>query len=100
MDDARRGRLPRRGAERDFLIENTAGALVVGEVGPGDAAQYTALGPLAGAWTVVGVGDYLGEGHDQVLLKGTSGAIDVGDVQNGQLHLTQVGAVGSEWAFH
>ncbi|MFI4936381.1 MAG: hypothetical protein ACHP7N_17360 [Caulobacterales bacterium] len=83
----------------DVLIENTNGAIVVGEVANGQAS-YTQIAALGPEWTFVGAGDYLGEGHDQFLVENAGGAVVVGDWLNGQIHYTQVSGLGSEWAFH
>jgi len=83
----------------DFLIENTIGAVDIGEVVNG-VAQYTQIAALGSEWKFVGVGDYLGEGHDQFLIENTVGAVVVGDWTGGQIHYTQVAGLGSEWAFH
>jgi hypothetical protein len=88
------------GAKSDFLIENTSGAVVVGEVGANHQASYTQVAALGSEWTFVGAGDYLGEGHDQFLIENTSGAIVVGDWMAGAIHFTQVGGLGPEWHFH
>jgi hypothetical protein len=55
------------------------------------------LGP---EWKFAGVGDYLGEGHDQFLIESTNGAVVIGDLVSGQIHFTQVGGLGAEWLFH
>ena len=64
---------------RDFLIENTAGAVVVGEVRAGQAgyAEVAGLGP---EWTFVGTGDFLGDGKASFLIENTTGAVVVGEV--------------------
>ena len=55
-----------------------------------------ALGP---EWTFEGTSDFLGNGQDQFLIENTSGAVDVGNVVNGQVQYTQVAALGPEWSF-
>jgi beta-glucanase (GH16 family) len=42
--------------------------------------------------------DYLGDGHSQILIEATNGAVDIGNLgSNGQLSYTQVSAIGSAW---
>jgi beta-glucanase (GH16 family) len=44
--------------------------------------------------------DYLGDGHSQILIQSSNGAVVAGEVgSNGQLSYTQVSAIGSEWKF-
>ena len=81
-----------------FLIENTSGAVDVGNVVNGQA-QYTQVAALGPEWTFQGTGDFLGNGQDQFLIENTSGAVDVGNVVNGQAQYTQVAALGPEWTF-
>ena len=82
----------------DFLIENTSGAVVVGEVGGGQAGygEVAALGP---EWSFKGDGDFLGEGHDQFLIENVAGAVAVGDYSGGQIHYSDVANLGPEWTF-
>jgi len=42
----------------------------------------------------------LHQGHDQVVLQNTNGAVDVGNVVSGHAQHTQVGPVGHEWSVH
>ena len=81
-----------------FLIENTSGAVDVGNVVNGQA-QYTQVAALGPEWTFQGTGDFLGNGQDQFLIENTSGGVDVGNVVNGQTQYTQVAALGPEWTF-
>ncbi len=83
----------------DFLIENSAGAVVVGEVGAAGQAAYTQVGALGPEWSFKGAGDFLGDGDTAYLLENTNGAVVVGDVANGQTSFTQVGGLGAEWKF-
>ena len=82
----------------DLLLENTSGAVVVGEVRNG-AETYTQVAGLGSEWSLKGNGDFLGNGQDQFLIENTSGAVDVGNVVNGQAQYTQVAALGPEWTF-
>jgi hypothetical protein len=84
----------------DFLIENTSGAVYIGEVGANDQVTYTPVTSLGSEWKFVGTGDYLDEGHDQFLIENTAGAVVIGDYYGGAVHFTQVSGLGSEWAFH
>ncbi len=81
-----------------FLIENSSGAVVVGEVTNGQAV-YTQVAALGPEWTFVGTGDLLGLGASQFLIENSSGAVVVADVRSGQASYTQVGALGPEWGF-
>ena len=58
----------------DFLIQNTSGAVVVGE-DIGNAASYSAVTGLGSEWTFVSDGDFLGSGSAQFLIENTSGAV-------------------------
>jgi hypothetical protein len=82
----------------DLLIENTSGAVVVGEVQNG-AESYTQVAALGPEWSFKGNGDFLGDGHEDFLIVNSSGAVVVGQVDNGATSYTQVGALGSEWSF-
>ena len=82
----------------DLLLENTSGAVVVGEINNG-AESYTQVAALGPEWSFQGNGDFLGNGQDQFLIENTSGAVDVGNVVNGQAQYTQVAALGPEWTF-
>jgi hypothetical protein len=83
-----------------FLIENTSGAVYVGEVGWNGKATYTAAGGLGPEWKFVGAGDFLGLGHAQFLIENTSGAVDVGTVgAGGGVSYVKVAALGPEWKF-
>ena len=84
----------------DFLIENTNGAVVVGEVGGGGEATYAQVAALGPEWTFVGAGDFLGDSDQGFLIENTSGAVVVGEVFGGRTTYTQVAALGPEWAFH
>ena len=83
----------------DFLIENTSGAVVVGEVGAGDLAGYTQVSGLGPEWKFVGGGDFLGDGRSAFLIENGAGSVDVGEVVNGQAQYAQVAGLGPEWKF-
>jgi hypothetical protein len=84
--------------ESDFLIENTSGAVVVGEVQGGPAA-YQLVSGLGPEWTFVGDGDFSGDGVAGFLIQNAAGAVDIGQVTGGQASFTQVSALGPEWKF-
>jgi len=83
----------------DFLIESTAGQVVVGEVVNGQA-QYTQVAGIASSWSFVGAGDYSGTGTDSFLIENTNGALVTGTVVNGHAQFTQVGGLAPDWTFH
>jgi hypothetical protein len=83
----------------DFLIQNTAGVVVVGEDQDGSAA-YTAVTALGSEWQFKGNGDFLGDGKEGFLIENAAGAVDVGEVSGGSVAFSQVAALGSEWSFH
>lgn len=84
----------------DFLIENAAGAVTVGQVAAG-AAAYTSAGGLGSDWTFHGAGDLLADGKVGFLIEDAAGAVDVGEVAGGSgATYTQVTALGPEWTFH
>ena len=79
---------------------NAGGALYTAQDGPGEAAVYHSFSSAPSGWKVVGSGDYLGEGHDQFLIENASGVVEIGDYTGGQVHLTQVSNLASEWIIH
>ncbi|MFI4933945.1 MAG: NF038122 family metalloprotease [Caulobacterales bacterium] len=81
-----------------FLIENTSGAVVVGEVVNGQAS-YTSIGGLGPEWKIVETGDFLGHGASQFLIENASGAVVAGEVVGGHASYTQIGGLGAEWKF-
>ena len=87
------------GGQTEFLIENTSGAVVLGQVVSGHA-QYTQIGGLGPEWSFVGAGDYYGAGTDSFMIENTSGALVTGTVVGGHAQYAQVGALGPEWKFH
>ncbi len=84
----------------DFLIENTAGAVVVGEVGASGVAATTQVGALGPEWSFHGAGDFLGDGNTGFLIQNTAGAVVVGEVVDGNSSYTTIAGLGSEWSFH
>lgn len=85
----------------DFLIENTSGAVVIGQVANG-GASFSAVASLGPEWKIVGNGDFFfGDGKADFLIENTSGAVFAGEVgAGGAAVFTQVGALGPEWSFH
>ena len=83
----------------EFLIENTSGAVVIGEV-VNSAAVYTQVAGLGPEWKFVGDGDFLGDGKDQFLIENTAGSVVIGEVGNNSSAIyTPVAALGPEWKF-
>jgi ELWxxDGT repeat protein len=82
----------------DFLIENTSGAVVVGEAVNGQAA-FTVVADLGPEWSFHGAADFLGDGNTDFLIQNSAGSVDVGEVAGGQTTYTQVASLGSEWSF-
>jgi len=86
----------------DVLIQNTAGAVVVGELAPGGGQEaYAEVASLGPEWRFAGAGDFLGDRSSDFLIENTSGAVVVGKVDptSGQAAYTGVGALGPEWRF-
>jgi hypothetical protein len=83
----------------DLLIENGAGAVVVGEVGASNQAAFTQVAGLGPEWKFVGVGDVLGDGNSGFLIQNTAGAVDFGEVVGGHATFSQVAGLGPEWTF-
>jgi len=84
----------------DLLIENSVGAVVVGEMTAASQISYYQISGLGPEWSFVGSGDFLGDGKTSYLIENTAGAVDVGLVgANGQVSYTQVTALGPEWKF-
>jgi autotransporter passenger strand-loop-strand repeat protein len=86
------------GSVSDLLIQNTSGAVVVGEVQNG-AATYTQVAALGPEWGFKGNGDFLGDGNEDFLIESASGAVVAGEVANGATTYAQIGALGPEWSF-
>jgi len=82
----------------DILIENTSGAVVVGEVHFG-ALSYSVVTGLGPEWTFGGNGDFLGRGEDDFVIRDTAGAVYIGAVADGATSYTLVGGLGPEWRF-
>ena len=79
----------------DFLIQNTAGVVVVGEVLDAQSS-YAQIGALGHEWTFAGSGDFLGVGKSGFLVENTAGAVEVGELAFGQASYVQVGNLGPE----
>jgi len=86
------------GGVSDLLIENGAGAVVVGQVVGGQAA-YSQVAGLGPEWSFEGTGDFLAHGDDQFLIENSAGAVDVGEIVSGQAVYSQVAGLGPEWTF-
>jgi ELWxxDGT repeat protein len=82
----------------DLLIENTEGAVVVGEVAAG-AAGFAAVAALGPEWTFHGDGDFLGDGKEDFLIENTAGVVAVGEVSGASTAYTAVASLGPEWSF-
>ena len=89
------------GPKSDFLIQNTTGAVVVGEVGSSGKAGYATVAALGPEWKFDGSGDYLGDGKSQFLIENTSGAVDrrPGRLDGQRLHRRSLrwARSGSSW---
>jgi len=85
-------------SKSDLLLENTSGAVYVGEVSNG-TTTYTGVAGLGPEWSFKGTGDFLGDGNTDFLIENTSGAVYVGEVSNGTTTYTGVAGLGSEWKF-
>ena len=87
----------------DFLIESASGLVGVGEVSNGHASYTFPTSLAPSQWTIVGKGDYLGAGHDQMLIENigsSAGIVGIGDVENGQVSFTFPTALAaSQWKF-
>jgi len=88
--------------QSEFLIRNTGdvigGALYLGEVVNGTAV-FTGIGGIGPEWEFGGNGDFLGDTHEEFLIRNTDGAVAVGEVVNGVTSFTTIGGLGSEWEF-
>jgi hypothetical protein len=81
----------------NLLIQNTAGAVDIGEVSNGSVtwASIAGLGP---EWKFVGTGDFLGDGLSDFLIENTSGAVVAGEIgPDVAATYTTVAALGPEW---
>jgi beta-glucanase (GH16 family) len=81
----------------DILIQNTSGALAVGEVGSDGKEGYAHIGAVGSEWKFAGSGAFSADGHDQFLMQNSSGAVAVGELQNGKAVYSTVSSLGSEW---
>ncbi|HWF01826.1 MAG TPA: NF038122 family metalloprotease [Caulobacteraceae bacterium] len=79
-----------------FLIENSSGAIVLGNAVTG---AYTAVSGLGPEWTFEESGPFFGDSQDQFLVENSAGAVVVGEIAGASTTYTQIGALGSEWAF-
>jgi hypothetical protein len=82
----------------DILLQNSAGAVVVGELQNG-VESYSTVAALGSEWSFEATGDFLGDGHEGFLISNTSGAVVVGEVASGATYYTRVAALGAEWKF-
>jgi hypothetical protein len=87
------------GGKADFLLENTSGVVVAGEVGANGQAAYTQVAALGPEWKFVGMGDFLADGHTDFLIENTNGDVVAGEVVNGQTVYTRIAGLGPEWTF-
>ncbi len=83
----------------DVLIQNTAGAVVVGAVGTGDALTYAQVTGLGSEWQFHGTGNFLGGATSEFLIENTAGAVYAGEVVGGQTTYTLLANLGAEWKF-
>src|SRR5579859_1232417 len=83
----------------DVLIQNTSGAVVLGELGTNGQEAYAQVSGLGPGWSFHGSGDFVGSGARDYLIENTNGAVDVGQVAGGQTTYSQVAALGPEWRF-
>jgi hypothetical protein len=80
----------------ETLYETKEGAVVL-SFGP---SQHETVGGLGPEWSLRGVGDYLGDGKDQVLIENNHGWLVVGEVNPaGVMTYKSLGGLGSEWHF-
>jgi hypothetical protein len=83
----------------DVLLENTAGAVVVGQLSS-SAESYLQVGALGPEWTISEIGDFLGTGSDQFLMENTGGAVVLGTVSSaGSTTYDLISGLGPEWSF-
>jgi hypothetical protein len=82
----------------NLLIQNSNGAVDIGEVSSGSIA-WEQLGGLGSEWKFVGTGDFLGDGLSDYLIESTNGAVVAAEVgPDTTAAYTQVAALGPEWA--
>ena len=100
-------------AESDILLENSAGAIVTGQVANGQL-NYATVANVGPQWNIDGSGDFLGAGEADALFYNTSsGALVIGAPVYGEapfigglgglpgdtFAFTQVGGVGPDWTY-
>ena len=83
----------------DFLMENTSGAVVVGELNSQDQASFAQVSGLGPEWSFKGSGDFFGDGNTGFLIENTSGSVAIGEVVGSQTTFTTVSGLGPEWTF-
>ena len=89
-----------------FLIENTgsnAGLVGIGELNNGHVAFTFPTSLSTSQWSIVGTGDFLGDGKSDILVENigsNAGLVGIGEVSNGQVAFTFPTAVTlSQWKF-
>lgn len=79
----------------EFLYEEEGTGSLILQAG----GHVQRVGGLGTEWSLRGVGDYLGDGKDQILIENTNGALYVGEVNHGIMTYKSLGGLGSEWHF-
>lgn len=89
------GSFSARGETDEYLYEaKTTGSLFLH-----DGGHEVRVGGLGSEWALRGVGDYLGDGKDQILIENTSGWLVTGEVNHGVMTYHSLGGLGPEWSF-
>jgi hypothetical protein len=64
----------------------------------GQATAATQIGLADNTWQIAGIGDFTGNGTDDILWRNSNGAVDTWTLQNGQVVATaQIGTADSTW---
>jgi hypothetical protein len=81
----------------NLLIQNTSGAVDIGEVSNG-SVSWQSLAGLGPEWKFVATGDFLGDGLSDFMIENSSGAVAVGESgPDTKATYTTVAALGPEW---
>ena len=85
----------------DILWRNANGAVEIWFMDPAGSGKHTSsasLGIIANAWTIVGTGDFNGDGTADILWHNTNGAASMWLMKSGAVSSkVSIGSVGTSW---
>lgn len=88
----------------NFNGHNDPDQFLYEEKGSGDVVLHdnthdVRVGGLGPEWSLRGVGDYLGDHKDQILIENTNGWLVTGEIDHGVMTYKSLGGLGPEWHF-